>query len=128
MSEYTTIVPVRLYRDDRGELGVVQVNTDVDFDVKRVFWIDKITKPRGGTHTNDCHYLIIALRGSFTVLVGLLPTWGGGPGSGWSPAADPVTLESPDRGLLVAPGVATQIIKFSDDALCLVLADGPYHA
>lgn len=57
--------------DDRGNLSFFQNNAQIPFDIKRVYWIYDVPggAQRGGHAYNDMQELIIALSGSFDVIL-----------------------------------------------------------
>jgi len=92
--------------DARGSLSIMQ-----DFDIKRVFWIYKTHADRAKhAHATETK-ILVAVHGSLVVktvshgTVCLTP------------------LDSPDVGLYVSNNVWIELLDFSEDAVCLVLAD-----
>ena len=99
-----------------GDLVVVEGNAHLPFDVNRVFYIYDI--PMGmhrGAHAHkECHQLIVAASGSFTVTLD----------DGRSTTE--VVLNQPNAGLHIPPGIWASEVKFSGGAICLVLASHEY--
>ncbi|MDC1355461.1 FdtA/QdtA family cupin domain-containing protein [Flavobacteriaceae bacterium] len=98
-------------KDGRGNLGVLEKET-VPFDIKRVYYLFDVPSDayRGGhAHINQLE-LLVALSGSFEVKLndGKTETF--------------VTLNKPDKGLLIEKGVWRELENFSSGAVCLVLA------
>jgi dTDP-4-dehydrorhamnose 3,5-epimerase-like enzyme len=99
-----------------GNITVIENNVQIPFDVKRVYYLYDI--PSGETRGGHAHYelrqLIVAASGSFDVLVD----------DGKNKKI--VTLNRPDYGLLIVPGIWRELINFSSGAICLVLASDIY--
>jgi dTDP-4-dehydrorhamnose 3,5-epimerase-like enzyme len=107
----TKIVDIPKISDVRGNLGVIEKDT-IPFKIKRVYYLFDVpsTAYRGGhAHINQVE-LLVALSGSFDVKLndGIEETF--------------VTLNKPDKGLLIEKGVWRELDNFSSGAVCLVLA------
>jgi len=105
------IVKIPKITDTRGNLGVIEKNT-IPFEIKRVYYLFDVpsTAYRGGhAHINQIEFLV-ALSGSFDVKLndGIKETF--------------VTLNKPDKGLLIEKGMWRELDNFSSGAVCLVLA------
>jgi dTDP-4-dehydrorhamnose 3,5-epimerase-like enzyme len=105
------IVDIPKITDVRGNLGVIEKDT-IPFKIKRVYYLFDVpsTAYRGGhAHINQVE-LLVALSGSFDVKLndGIEETF--------------VTLNKPDKGLLIEKGVWRELDNFSSGAVCLVLA------
>jgi len=105
------IVKIPKIADTRGNLGVIEKNT-IPFEIKRVYYLFDVpsTAYRGGhAHINQIEFLV-ALSGSFDVKLndGIKETF--------------VTLNKPDKGLLIEKGMWRELDDFSSGAVCLVLA------
>jgi dTDP-4-dehydrorhamnose 3,5-epimerase-like enzyme len=105
------MVPLGLVAESRGSLCVAEAAAHVPFEIKRVYWVFGI--PPGGDRAHHAHLeqheLLVAARGAFTV-------------------HSVYRLDSPAYGLLLPEMVWHHLDDFSDGALCLVLASGPYDA
>lgn len=57
--------------DPRGNLTFLQNRAQIPFDIKRVFWIYDVPggEYRGGHANKNLHELIIAISGSFDIIV-----------------------------------------------------------
>lgn len=111
----TKIVDIPKITDVRGNLGVIEKDT-IPFEIKRVYFLFDVpsTAYRGGhAHINQVE-LLVALSGSFDVKLndGIEETF--------------VTLNKPDKGLLIEKGVWRELDNFSSGAVCLVLASGVF--
>lgn len=101
---------------ENGSIAVVQ-NSDYDnFVINRVFYIYDIPSgsKRGGHAHRQTAELIVALAGSFSVVLY--------DGSNTTT----VTLDRPDRGLYVPPGIWLNLEDFSSGSVCLVMCDDVY--
>jgi hypothetical protein len=97
---------------------ITSLNNDFNspFIIKRVFYIYDIPSgaDRGAHAHKQCHQLLVALTGSFEVEV--------------FDGSDTCifTLDQPNRGLHIPPGIWASEINFSGGAICLVLASMEY--
>jgi hypothetical protein len=57
--------------DARGNLSVIEQQKDMPFDIKRVYWIYDVPggEQRGGHAFYEQHELIVAMSGSFDVVI-----------------------------------------------------------
>lgn len=105
------IIDIPKINDTRGNLGVIE-KTTIPFEIKRVYYLFDVpsTAYRGGhAHINQLE-LLVALSGSFDVKLndGKEETF--------------VTLNKPDKGLLIEKGMWRELDNFSSGSVCLVLA------
>jgi dTDP-4-dehydrorhamnose 3,5-epimerase-like enzyme len=105
------IINIPKIADTRGNLGVLEKET-VPFDIKRVYYSFDVPSDayRGGhAHINQVE-LLVALSGSFDVKLndGKTETF--------------VTLNKPDKGLLIEKKMWRELDNFSSGSVCLVLA------
>ena len=105
------LIKIPKISDPRGNLGVIE-NDTIPFEIKRVYYLFDVpsTAYRGGhAHINQLEFLV-ALSGSFDVKLndGKEETY--------------VTLNKPDKGLLVEKGIWRELDNFSAGSVCLVLA------
>lgn len=102
--------------DPRGNLTFVEGGGHVPFDIRRVYYLYDVPggAERGGHAHRDLQQLIIALAGSFEVVL--------------DDAIErrSVFLNSPAQGLLMPRMVWRELQNFSSGAVCLVLASHPY--
>ena len=109
------IINIPKITDTRGNLGVLEKET-VPFEIKRVYYLFDVPSSayRGGhAHINQLE-LLVALSGSFEVKLN----------NGKSETL--VTLNKPDKGLLIEKGVWRELENFSSGAVCLVLASDAF--
>jgi len=102
--------------DRRGHISVVENNKEVPFEVKRIYYLYDVPsgEERGGHAHKDLKQLIIAVSGSFDVIVGDGET------------EKTFSLNRPNKGLYFTSGLWRKINNFSSGAICLVLASHKY--
>ena len=98
--------------DPRGNLSVVENMKSVPFEVQRVYWTYDVPsgEERGGHSHKQCREMLIAVSGSFDELL--------------DDGADrrTVTLNRPNIGLIIEPGIWRVLNNFASGSVCLVLA------
>ena len=104
------------HHQERGNITVVENGYTIPFDVKRVYYLYDIPggESRGGHAHKELHQLIVAVSGSFNVMLddgNVRRTF---------------TLNRPYQGLLVVPGIWRTLDDFSSGSVCLVLASMLY--
>lgn len=107
----TELISIPKILDHRGNIAIIEGNT-LPFDFKRVYYLFDVpsSASRGGhSHKNQEEFLI-ALSGSFDVILN----------DGIS--VEKVTLNKPDKGLLISTNIWRELDNFSSGAICLVLA------
>lgn len=99
-----------------GNLTVVEGGENIPFSVSRIYYLYDIPggETRGGHAHKQLYQFIVAASGSFGVLLD----------DGNNKKV--VTLNRPDYGLLVVPGIWRELLEFSSGAICLVLASHKY--
>ncbi len=107
-----TIIGMDKHHSDKGNITVVENGITVPFDVKRVYYLYDIPggEERGGHAHKELQQLMIAASGSFDVTIddgNLKRTF---------------TLNRPNFGLLIVPGIWRELTNFSSGSVCLVLA------
>ena len=99
-----------------GSITAIDNGVEVPFSIKRVYYLYDIPggESRGAHGHRDLEQLIVAVSGSFVVRVfdGL--------------ETIEFTLNRPDVGLRIRPGIWRDLYNFSSGAICLVLASEPY--
>lgn len=110
------IVPLNKIHNRAGNITIVEGQLNVPFDIKRVYYLYDIPggEARGGHAHKDLRQLIVAAGGSFNVMLD----------DGINKKI--VTLNRPDYGLLIVPGIWRELLDFSSGAICLVLASAKY--
>lgn len=106
------ILPLNKIHNRAGNITIVEGNKSVPFDVKRVYYLYDIPggEDRGGHAHKELWQLIVAASGSFNVILD----------DGINKKI--VSLNRPDYGILVVPGIWRELIEFSSGSICLVLA------
>jgi hypothetical protein len=100
-----------------GNITSLNNQRDLPFDVNRVFYIYDIPSGESrGAHAHlVCHQLLVSVSGSFKVSVF--------DGVGCAE----FSLDRPDLGLHIPPGVWASEFDFSGGGICLVLASHEYE-
>jgi hypothetical protein len=95
----------------------VEGDINIPFSVKRIYYLYDVPggEARGGHAHKELHQLIVAASGSFNVLLD----------DGQNKKI--VTLNRPDYGLLVVPGIWRELFEFSSGSICMVLASRLYE-
>lgn len=102
--------------DGRGNLSFVEEMNHVPFDVKRIYYLYDVPSEqhRGGHAHKDLEQFIIAISGSFDIVLD----------DGFEKVK--INLYRPDQGLYVPRMIWRDLVNFSDNAVCLVLASQLY--
>lgn len=110
------ILPLNKIHNRAGNITIVEGKQNIPFDVKRIYYLYDIPggEDRGGHAHLELKQLIVAASGSFDVLLD----------DGVNKKI--VTLNRPDFGLLVVPGIWRELMEFSSGSICLVLASHKY--
>lgn len=99
--------------------SITSLNNDYDspFEIKRVFYIYDIPagENRGAHAHKECHQLLIAISGAFDVEVFDGET------------KQKFTLNQPNVGLHIPPGIWASELNFSGGGICLVLASRKFE-
>lgn len=104
-------------KDPRGNLSFAESSNQVPFDIQRVFYLYDVPagESRGGHALRDCEQFLIAMSGSFDVILD----------DGKSKIK--VTLNRPFQGLYLAPLIWRELENFSSGGVCVVLASEKYR-
>jgi hypothetical protein len=102
--------------NEAGNLTALENQKNIPFDIKRVYYLYDVPggAERGGHGHKDLQQFIIALSGSFDVLLD----------DGTNKKI--VHLDRPYIGLHIKPGIWRELLNFSSGAICLVLASAIY--
>jgi len=110
------ILPLNKIHNRAGNITIVEGDENIPFTTKRIYYLYDI--PGGGKRGGHAHkqlfQLIVAASGSFDVLLD----------DGVNKKI--VTLNRPDYGLLIVPGIWRELFEFSSGSVCLVLASEKY--
>lgn len=103
--------------DDRGNLSFIEGNNHIPFKIERTYWIYDVPggEYRGGHAYGDLHEFIIALSGSFDVVLN--------DGN----RKQTFSLNRSYYGLYVPNGIWRHLENFSTNSLCLILASDVYR-
>ncbi|HLA54978.1 MAG TPA: FdtA/QdtA family cupin domain-containing protein [Flavobacterium sp.] len=110
------IIEIPKIEDYRGNIAVVE-NGAIPFEMKRVYYLYDVpsSAQRGGHAHKALWQLLIPLSGSFDVLLKDGRT------------AETVTLNKPDKGLLIKNNIWRELENFSSGAVCLVIASAMFE-
>jgi hypothetical protein len=102
--------------DPRGNLTFIEGNKHIDFPITRVFYLYDVPggADRGGHALKECHQLLVAISGSFDVILD----------DGVNKKR--VHLNRSYYGLHIPPLIWREMDNFSSGAVCLVLASRGY--
>lgn len=105
------IIRLPKIEDPRGNLSVIEKDV-LPFEMKRVYYLYDVPSgaERGGHSHIEQYEFLTALSGSFDVILhnGI--------------EEKTYTLNRPDSGLLIVPGIWRELKNFSSGAVCLVVA------
>jgi hypothetical protein len=101
---------------ESGDITSINNNLDVPFEIKRIYYLyDVPNKADRGAHAHrELYQLVIAVSGSFEFELF----------DGQNKIK--YTLNQPDQGLLIVPGIWRDLNNFSGGGICLVLASKEY--
>ena len=107
----TEMISIPKIEDYRGHIAVIEKET-VPFEIKCVYYLFDVpsSSSRGGHAHKSLQQLLIPLSGSFDVVLKD------------GTETQIVTLNKPDRGLLIKSMVWRELENFSSGAVCLVIA------
>ena len=110
------IIELPVIADTRGNLTVVEGNEHIPFDIKRVYYLYDVPggAARGGHAHKNLQQIIIALSGSFDVLL--------------DDGVDTktYTLNRAFQGLYLSNMIWRELDNFTSGAVCMVLASERY--
>ena len=111
------IIDLPKISDPRGNLTFVEGTKHVPFDIRRVYYLYDVPggAERGGHAHKELQQLIIAMSGSFDVLLD----------DGRSKKR--IHLNRSYNGLYVCPMIWRELDNFSSGSVCMVLASNPYQ-
>ena len=110
------IIELPRITDPRGNLTFVEGDRHVPFAIRRVFYLYDVPggETRAGHALRTCHQFIVAMSGSFDVVVD----------DGQARAR--FSLNRSYYGLYLPPKLWRELDNFSSGSVCLVLASEPY--
>lgn len=109
-------VQIPTFGEAQGLLGVLESGSTVPFEIKRLYFIHSVPigVERGGHGHKELQQLFVALAGSFKINL----TDG--------KVSESHELDDPSKGLVIKSGLWRDILDFSSDAVCLVVASEKY--
>src|SRR5690606_2607975 len=110
------IIQIPKIKDRRGNLSVIEKDV-LPHKIERVYYLYDIPSDaaRGGHSHREQSEFLIAVSGSFDVLLD--------DGTDQSK----ITLNKPDQGLLIVPGIWRELENFSSGSVCVVLSSGVFE-
>lgn len=110
------IVELPKISDPRGNLTFIEANRHIPFDIQRVYYLYDVPggAERGGHAHKGLHQLIIAMSGSFDVVLD----------DGTSKKR--IHLNRSYYGLYICPMIWRELDNFSSGSVCMVLASNQY--
>lgn len=111
-----SIITLPKISDPRGNLTSIEGGKHVPFDIQRVYYLYDVPggAERGGHAHKGLHQLIIAMSGSFDVVLD----------DGFNKKR--VHLSRSYNGLYVCPMIWRELDNFSSGSVCMVLASNRY--
>lgn len=110
------IIELPKIHDPRGNLTFVESNNQIPFAIERVYYLYDVPggSERGGHAHKALHQLIIAMSGSFDVVL--------------DDGRDKkrVHLNRSYNGLYICPMIWRELDNFSSNAVCMVLASNKF--
>ena len=110
------VIDLPKFLDERGNLSFLENNNQIPFEIKRVHWIYDVPggEVRGGLAYKETHELIIALSGSFDVVVD----------DGKHKTSH--NLNRSYNAVLISKGTWREINNFSTNSVALIVASTIY--
>lgn len=109
------IIDLPKIEDPRGNLSVIEKDI-IPFSIKRVYYLYDVPSgaERGGHAHIEQSAFLVALSGSFDVILhdGI--------------SEQTVTLNRPNKGLLIPPGIWRELKNFSSGSVCLVVSSDDF--
>ena len=110
------LIDLPVISDPRGDLTFIEGNRHVPFNIRRVYYLYNVPvdAERGGHAHKELEQVVFALSGSFRLSV----DDGKQKSEFW--------LRNPRQGILIRSMVWREMDRFSQGAVCMVLASQPY--
>ena len=114
--EICKVIDLPKIQDPRGNLTYIEGGSHIPFDIQRVYYLYDVPggSERGGHAHKALHQLIIAMSGSFDVVLDD------------GKAKKRVHLNRSYNGLYVCPMIWRELDNFSSGSVCMVLASNRY--
>lgn len=112
-----TMIDLPKINNRSGNITVIENNTEIPFEVKRIFYLYDIPsgETRGAHAHKECHQFLVSASGSFEVHLD----------DGINKKT--VMLNQPYTGLNVPPGIWASENNFSSGAICLVMTSHKFN-
>lgn len=112
-----SIIELPRIGDRNGSITAINNLIEIPFEVNRVFYLYDVPggECRGAHAHKECHQFLLAATGSFEVEL-----FDG-------TARRTVSLNRPNIGLHIPPGIWASEVNFSSSSICLVLASQNYQ-
>lgn len=109
------IIDIPKIENPNGNIAIIE-NDVIPFAIKRVYYLFDVpsSAQRGGHAHKNLKQILIALSGSFDVVLKDGKT------------EKKVTLNKPDKGLLIESNIWRELENFSSGSVCLVLASAVF--
>lgn len=116
MIEGIRYIEIPRITDPRGNLAVIEKDC-LPYKVQRVYYLYDVPSDayRGGHAHKECRETLIALSGSFEVVIDTGVT------------KQRITLNKPNKGVCIDINIWRELENFSSGAVCLVLASHEYE-
>jgi len=112
--EQVKLIDIPSHEDGRGILSSIEQNIDIPFNIKRIFYIHHIKGKRGNHAPIDTDEILIPLTGSFYIKL-------------FDKTSSKVFfLNDPTKGLYIPRLIYLEMYDFTENAVCLVLANTKY--
>ena len=110
------LIELPVIADPRGNLSVIEGGQHIPFDIRRVYYLYDVPggAERGGHAHKELHQLIIAMSGSFDIVIDD------------GEERQRIQLNRSYYGLYICPMVWREIDNFSSGAVCMALASHHY--
>lgn len=109
------IIDIPKINNPKGNIAIIE-NELLPFEIKRVYYLFDVpsSAKRGGHAHKNLSQILIALSGSFDVVLKD------------GKEVKTITLNKPDKGLLLTKNIWRELENFSSGAVCLVLASAVF--
>ena len=116
MSNIAQLIDIPKIEDPRGNLAVIEKDL-IPYDIKRTYYLFDVPSGayRGGHAHKECLELLIAVSGSFEVVLDN------------GREKQRLILNNPAKGLLIPINMWRELENFSSGAVCLVLASQMFN-
>ncbi|WP_250433977.1 sugar 3,4-ketoisomerase [Hanstruepera flava] len=110
------LIDIPKIQDPRGNLAIIEKDV-IPFEIKRVYYLFDVPSNayRGGHAHKNLKQVLIALSGSFDVILD--------DGN----ERKVITLNKPDKALIIPTGIWRELENFSSGSVCLVLASNVFN-